>query len=78
MLFWRTLTFSVTVVIHNNFCLEIYNIAKSIQSVYTRVINIIVPEDQVSKYNVKVIHTLSCPSLLRMGWEGNSKKKNLV
>lgn len=39
MLLWRMLIFPVTVMIHNNFCLEIYNNAKTIQSVYTVVIN---------------------------------------
>lgn len=41
MLFWRMFKFPVTVMMHKNFCLEIQNNTKSIQSVYTVVINII-------------------------------------
>lgn len=37
-----------------------------------------IPIRSVSKYSDKVVLTLPGSVLLRMGWEGNSTKKNLV
>lgn len=76
-IFWRMLKFPVTVMIHNNFCLGIYNNTKSVQSIHSSN-KYAIPIRSVSKYSDKVILTLPCSLLLRMGWEGNSTTKNLV